>query len=57
MCVPQRVVSDFGGCGRCRGRVEGQALLCEVDAAMALYAVVLEEVAELSEELCSVSEE
>lgn len=31
--------------------------MCEVDAAMALFAVVLEEVAELSEELCSVSEE
>ena len=51
MCVPQRVVSDFcrtwwGGRG-----VEGQALLCEVDAAMALFAVMLEKVGEVGEEL------
>lgn len=31
--------------------VESQALLCEVDATMALFAIVLEEIAELDEEL------
>jgi hypothetical protein len=49
--VPKRVVGNFIRRWRSGRRLESQTLLCEIDGAMALFVVVLEEVAELSEEL------
>jgi hypothetical protein len=51
MCIPQRVVCDFFGTWWRRCRVKRQALLCEVNGAMALFTVEFEQVPELSEEL------
>jgi hypothetical protein len=57
MGVPERVVGDLGRRWRLALGVKCQAFLCEINAAVTLFADEFEEIPELSEELCRPSVE